>query len=267
MGEITIGTSGYSYNDWVGAFYPVGLPIEERLGYYARFFSFVELNFSYYKMPDAVQLRKMVAQTPQNFRFSIKTHKSLSHVRSGDWREECALFKKACEAMLIDDRLACVVLQLPFSFHYNDVNRVYLASLLNEFNEVPIAIEYRNVEWYNDRVFDELKKRGVALIMVDEPSLANLPRADSIATAEFSYIRFHGRNKDDWWSGDNVSRYDYDYSDNELREWLPRIGLLREGTSHLYVAMNNHAKARAIKNARQLEACLGLFEQSKERGL
>jgi len=123
-------------------------------------------------------------------------------------------------------------------------------------------VECRNAEWMTERVYEELAKRGAALLCVDEPALPNLPPPVSRATADFSYLRFHGRNEESWWSGDNETRYDWDYSDEELREWLPGIRALREKSSTVYVAFNNHSKGRAVKNARRLAGLLELFGEA-----
>lgn len=260
MGRLLIGTSGYSYDDWEGAFYPEGLSRDERLAHYALFFPFVELNFSYYKMPEARGLKSMADRTPSSFLFSIKAHQSLTHAVTPDWRHDAGLFKDAVGALAAQGKLACVIVQLPYRFRYDVENRVYLSELLKELEPFPVAVEFRNSQWTNERVFEELAKRGAAYLCVDEPELPNLVRPEPRATAGFSYLRFHGRNKEAWWSGDNVSRYDYDYAENELREWLPRIALLREKTDVLYVAFNNHAKGRAVANGRALKEIVGLFQ-------
>ncbi len=259
MGKILIGTSGYSYDDWEGPFYPEGLARDERLSHYALFFPFVELNFSYYKMPQAHALRAMADRAAHSFLFSIKAHQSLTHEVGPAWRDDAELFVKAVDALAQRDRLASVIVQLPYRFHYTVENRVYLSELLKELGSFPTAVEFRNAQWLNERVYEELASRNVAFLAVDEPELPNLPRPEPRATAGFGYVRFHGRNKEAWWSGDNVSRYDYDYPEAELREWLPRIALMREKTDVLYVAFNNHARGRAVANARKLKELVELF--------
>jgi uncharacterized protein YecE (DUF72 family) len=258
-GRILIGTSGYSYDDWAGPFYPPGLAKEERLAHYALFFPFVELNFSYYQMPNRRGLEGMVARTRAGFLFSIKAHRSLTHEPGPAWREDAAAFRSAVEALAERDRLACVILQLPFRFRHDRDNRLYLSELLEEMKPFPTAVEFRNAEWMTERVYAELERRGAALLCVDEPELPGLPRPESRATAPLAYVRFHGRNADSWWTGDNESRYDWDYSDQELREWLPRLFSLRDKAGTVFVAFNNHSKGRAVKNARQLASLVELF--------
>jgi uncharacterized protein YecE (DUF72 family) len=261
-GKVLIGTSGFSYDDWTGPFYPAGLSREERLSHYALFFPFVELNFSYYQMPTRRGLKAMADRTQGQFLFSVKANRSLTHEPGPAWKEDAAAFRDAVSALADEGRLACVLLQLPYRFHHDRENRVFLASLLDEMRPFPTAVEFRNAEWMTERVYEELAKRGAALLCVDEPALPNLPPPVSRATADFSYLRFHGRNEESWWSGDNETRYDWDYSDEELREWLPGIRALREKSSTVYVAFNNHSKGRAVKNARRLAGLLELFGEA-----
>ncbi len=260
QGRLLVGCSGFSYDDWQGAFYPEGLAKEERLAHYALFFPFVELNFSYYQMPSARCLLAMAERTPSSFHFSIKAHRSLTHEPSEVWKEDAELFRTAVLPLAEHDRLACVILQLPYRFHYTIENRVYLGQLMDELEPFPLAVEFRNSDWQNERVREELERRKAALLCVDEPELPRLPRPEAVVTAPFAYVRFHGRNAEAWWTGDNSSRYDYDYSDEELRSWLPRIATLRASALVTYVAFNNHVKGRAVTNARHLKELVDTFQ-------
>ncbi len=255
MIDILIGTSGYSYEDWRGELYPAELPKEEFLRYYSLFFPFTELNFSYYAMPTANALKAMVARTPSSFLFSIKAHKSLTHEIGLNWKDAAGQFGQAVSALAKADRLAAVLIQLPYSFHHTPDNRRYLSELLSALAPLPLVVEFRNDEWYTSRVYDELDKRRVGSVMVDRPDLPGLPPVDERVTGGLGYIRFHGRNETTWWSGDNVSRYDYLYSEEELQACVPRLRrMAKSGT--LLVAFNNHANGSAVKNAKSLKALL-----------
>jgi uncharacterized protein YecE (DUF72 family) len=255
MGDILVATSGYSYDDWRGALYPDELPKEEFLRYYALFFPFVELNFSYYSMPTPKNLGAMVSRTPDGFLFSIKAHQSLTHKPGPGWRDDAALFLRAATTLADAGRLTAILVQLPFSFHHTPDNRAYLAAMLDALWPLPRVVEFRNDEWAGQRVYDELEKRGVGCVMVDRPDLPGLPPMEQRVTGGIGYVRFHGRNSGQWWSGDNVSRYDYLYTVDELRSWVPRLkGMAKAAT--VLVAFNNHAKGKAVKNARELSAML-----------
>jgi uncharacterized protein YecE (DUF72 family) len=254
---ILIGSSGYSYKDWVGVFYPDGLRPSDYLEFYALHFSFVELNFSYYAQPSPSAIAGLLARTPPAFMFSIKTHRSLTHDRNDDWRAQAAVFRRGIQPLAESGRLAGLVAQFPFSFHYNPDNRRFLADLCAEFAAYPFCVEFRNAEWLTDRVVGELAARGARLVLTDTPDLPGLPTlarypAGSIAAA--GYVRFHGRNGQNWWKGDSTSRYDYLYSREELEKWLP---LLRGSARPILpVAFNNHARGRAVANAKDLQLLL-----------
>jgi len=261
MGEILIGTSGYSYEDWVGPFYPEILKKSDKLKHYALFFPYVELNFSYYRMPTPQGLRNLVNQTHESFLFSIKAHASLTHEISNAFKDDVKLFRDAVSVLASSNRLACVLLQFPYRFHHTTENRLYLADLAEELKEFPLAVEWRNDEWNTARVYDALQKRNIARVVTDLPNLPGLPPLDIQATADLQYVRFHGRNTTSFWSGDNVSRYDYLYSSVELEPWVPRVKKMADKSKQLFVAFNNHHKGQAIQNAKELRSALDFYGQ------
>jgi len=251
-----VGTCGYSYEEWRGELYPPELPKGDFLRYYSLFFPFVELDYSWYAMPKASSLAGMVGRTPAGFLFSIKAHRSLSHDRGPDWRERAVEFARALEPLAAEGRLAAVLIQLPYSFKRGEEERRYLGALCDELAAFPLAVEFRNDEWSGRRVLDELERRGAALVLVDRPDLPGLPPPLRVATSRLSYLRFHGRNAEAWWGGDAKARYDYLYSDEELRAQLPCIRALEEKAELVLVAFNNHARGRAVVNARTLKGLL-----------
>lgn len=252
MGEVLIATSGYSYDDWKGVFYPEGLPRSDYLRYYALFFPFVELNFSYYAMPSRRNLESMAARTPAHFGFSIKAHRSLTHEPGPGWRDDAATFAKAAGALADAGKLLAVLVQLPFRFHHTPDNRSFLAGLLDSLRPLPLVVEFRNDEWHGERVLAELDRRGVGLAMVDRPDLPGLPPLEDRVTGGLAYLRFHGRNADAWWSGDATTRYDYLYSREELESAAPRLRRMAT-QGQLLVAFNNHPSGHAVRNANELK--------------
>lgn len=258
MGKIYIGTSGYSYKDWVGPLYSTGSQTADYLAQYARKFDYTELNFSYYKMPESKQLDRMLSTARSEnpvFCFSVKAHKSMTHERPTDRKHllrDCDLFRKSLDPLLSDSALLAVLLQFPFSFHYSDDNRQYLSDLVELLKGYPLAVEFRSMEWLIPSVFRGLEERGVAFVNVDVPELAGLPTASAQVTSEIAYLRFHGRNSANWWQGDNTSRYDYRYSIQELTQWVPALKKMQAQSRILIVAFNNHAAAKAVRNAEEL---------------
>jgi uncharacterized protein YecE (DUF72 family) len=256
-----VGTSGYSYKDWVGPFYPPGTEPSRYLELYAQEFSFTEINASYYRLPTSSMLRSMVERTPEGFLFSIKAHQSLTHKVEADWRRRLASFKRALEPLQENARLAGVLFQFPYSFHYEPPQRQYLADLLDEVisdeaKALRVFVEFRNRAWQTNSVYEGLTERGAHWVTVDLPPLERLPRRAPRVTAGAGYLRLHGRNSGNWWSGTNVSRYDYLYSAAELEELATTARMLWDESDFLLVAFNNHFEAQAVRNAQSLRAML-----------
>jgi uncharacterized protein YecE (DUF72 family) len=253
VGEILIGTSGFFYKDWKGGLYPEDMPAEEYLAHYAMRFDALELNFSYYRMPDAGQSRRMIEKSGGRLEFTIKAFKELTHEISGKSIPDILpAFIKGISPFAEAKRLGAVLFQFPQSFHYTTDNRVYLKSLINAMAHLPIAVEFRQKEWLRDSVYKTLESLGAAFVCVDEPSLPSLMPPIIIATSGIGYIRFHGRNKKDWYGTDSTARYDYLYSEAELKEWVPGILSIAEKTKKLFAFFNNHAKSQAPANAKML---------------
>ncbi len=257
-----IGTSGYSYPDWVGPFYPEGTRQPDFLTRYAESFTFTELNFSYYRMPDARILGKMAGCIPEGFLFSIKAHGSLTHERDESWKTCCTRFSEALKPLTEADALAGILLQFPYSFHYTAKNRLYLDALLTELAPQPCFVEFRNSEWQMERVYDALNKREAGVVITDEPRLEGLPAFSPRLCGRDAYFRFHGRNRADWWTGDNTSRYDYLYSMQELDEFGKAIREIEPKARRLFAAFNNHRKGQAVDNARELKRIIDELPKS-----
>jgi uncharacterized protein YecE (DUF72 family) len=253
MSKILIGTSGYSYTEWVGPVYPPGTKQEDYLSLYSKLFATVELNFSYYQMPKAAQLAKMLETAGPDLTFSIKAHQTLTHKIAPDgWEDEAKAFLEALEPLQRDKRLDAVLFQFPFSFHYDTKNRRYLDKLLTFFKEVPAAVEFRGDDWYNSRVIGAMKDRRIALASLDMPAMKGLPPAMDVVTSSLAYIRLHGRNQETWWGADSAARYDYRYSDKELEALGDRIKRVVIQADKILVYFNNHPRGQAVANAQTL---------------
>lgn len=251
--DIRIGTSGYDYPEWEGCLYPRGIGRKEYLGAYSEAFRTVELNFSYYGMPKAENLRELMARTRKPIDFSIKANQALTHrIDPATWQESVAEFTKGSSPLLEAGRLCAVLLEFPFSFHYRDEERRYLDKVLKALASFPLVVEFRNAEWFNARVIDGLKERKVGLCAVDLPRIEGLPPLSDLVTSDIAYARFHGRNEAAWWNGDAGSRYEYRYSKDELSAWIPRLEAMSTQARQLRVYFNNHRRGDAPDNAREL---------------
>jgi len=256
MATVLVGTSGYSYDDWVGPVYPRGTARQDFLSLYAREFPVVELNFSYYQQPNPRTLERMVAGTSPSFAFALKAHKSMTHEIGESWEKDIADFRAGIQPMVDAGRLAAVLLQFPYSFAYTTESRSRLAALCERLEGLPLAVEFRKSEWMKEQVFEGLRQRGVSLVSVDEPDLPKLVPPTTETTGSFGYVRFHGRNKEAWWTGDNASRYDYLYTTDELEEWVQRIRLILSNVPVLLLFFNNHWRGNAAQNAREMRRLL-----------
>lgn len=255
--SILIGTSGYSYTEWIDdGFYPPGTRNSEMLCQYARQFQVVELNYTWYQMARKDAVERMVAKAPSNFRFTAKLTRSITHERDQRWQEQLTLFKQGIQPL--HSQLLAILVQLPPDFDRNTQNRYYLANLLDELVEYPVAVEFRHSSWAVDSVFTELEKRQVSLVCVDEPEIPGLfPVVDVVTNPKLFYIRFHGRNASGWRSSNIQKKFDYSYSDQELQAWHDNhLKKMTQHASNGIIFFNNHVRAQATHNARKLAEIL-----------
>ncbi len=257
MPDIRIGTSGYDYPEWRDALYPPGIQRKDYLSVYSRQFATLELNFSYYRMPEARGIGSLIDRADPALDFSIKAHRSLTHtIDASALGENAGGYLEGIEPLLAKERLFAVLFEFPYSFHYTPDNRVYLDRLLGEFTGIPSVVEFRNSGWFTDRVYDGLRERGASLCRTDMPASVLDPPAENVPAFDLAYLRFHGRNAADWWKGDNVSRYDYLYNREELLEWAGRLKSGEEKARRLRIYFNNHAKGNAVRNALMMKALM-----------
>ncbi|MCP3890148.1 MAG: DUF72 domain-containing protein [Desulfobulbaceae bacterium] len=256
---VYVGTCGYSYTEWVDSgFYPKGTKTADMLGLYGRCFSVVELNYTWYQMARADALQRMVAKSPPQMLFAAKLTRTMTHERADNWREQLASYRLGVQPLVDAKQLIAVLIQLPPDFERSIANRTYLAALLDGLMGLPVAVEFRHGSWATDTVFAELERRRVTLVSVDEPELPGLfPSLDVVTTPELFYVRFHGRNRDGWRSGNMQKKFNYNYSEEELRAWcdsylLPMAARAEKGI----IFFNNHVRAQAPQNGKRLEAIL-----------
>ncbi len=255
---VWIGTSGYSYEDWVGPFYPEGTDKREFLGYYAERFGCVEVNYTYYRMPDARTLAAMSAKTAPDFRFVVKANREMTHEREETGPAILAEFVAALEPLRAEGKFGCVLAQFPWSFKCDQQSVDYLKRFRELMPaDVPVVIEFRNRTWVRDEMFAFLRAAHFGFCCVDQPDFDSLIPPIAEATSSIGYVRFHGRNREKWWEHDEPwERYDYLYSREELAEWVPKVRGLDEQTEDTYLFFNNHYHAQAVQNAMEFAELL-----------
>jgi len=258
---IRVGTSGFKFDDWKGSFYPDSIKQKDWLSYYGRRFDCLEVNASYYRLFHPATFVHMANKVPENFAFTVKAYRTLTHEPGSENEEDFDTFLTSLAPLVEAEKFGCVLAQFPTSFHNTPGNRGYLADFCGRFQEHPLVVEFRNREWVKDEVFEFLRDRGVGWCAVDEPQFRSLMPPIVRATSPVGYVRFHGRNYKTWWKGDKKTRYDYLYSEDELREWVPKIQQLDGETDVVYVFMNNCFGGQAAKNAVDMQHLLGLEPQ------
>jgi uncharacterized protein YecE (DUF72 family) len=258
--NIRIGTSGYSFNDWKGAFYPPKIAAASMLEFYAARFDVVEVNATYYRMPPPSVFRGIAKRTPPGFGFTVKLHKSMTHDRKPQESDFKAL--EAClEPLAEQGKLLGLLAQFPYSFRDTRDNRDYIVWLRGRLAAHPLHVEFRHASWINKEGVAFLERNGAGFCMVDEPQLEGLAPPLVAVAGDVAYVRFHGRNAIDWWRPRPGSdRYLYDYSGEELAEWTPRVKQAAAKAKSTLVFFNNCHFGHAPKNAVRFREMLELPE-------
>jgi uncharacterized protein YecE (DUF72 family) len=258
---IHVGTSGYSYADWKGPYYPENIKDNQMLPFYAQEFKATEINYTYYRMPAARTLAAMAAKVPDDFVFTIKASKELTHEREaeegGGTAENFKLFRQALQPLIDEGKFGAVLAQFPNSFKPTPENRDYLEVFRDRMGDLPVVVEFRNAAWVTDDTMDLLRQNNLGYCAVDEPRMKGLIPPIAVATAPVAYVRFHGRNAQKWWRHDEAyERYSYSYKPEELEEWVPKIEKLENTAQNTFVFTNNHYQGQAVDTARQLRDLL-----------
>lgn len=257
---IYIGTSGYSYKDWIGPFYPEGVKAGDMLSIYSGTFNFTEINSTYYQIPNPFMFYNMQKKTQEGFVFSVKLHQSMTHSRDASDKnyEEYIM---TVDVLKQAGKLGCLVAQFPYSFYCTRENIDYMLRIKERLIDFDIVVEFRNSKWDNDEIYEVLRKNGIGYVCVDEPLLQGLPDRRSISTSDIAYLRFHGRNNEKWWNHKEAyERYNYLYNENELEEWKEKIKKLEEASEKCFISFNNHFRAQAVINGIMLKKMLGMEE-------
>lgn len=259
---LRIGTSGYSFPDWVGPIYPKGLPQKEWLGYYAQGFDAVEINATYYRVPSPQMTAALVRKVdPKRFVFAVKVPREMTHDR-GRFEETVAPFLTGIAPMRDAGCLGTLLAQFPYSLPREGEDALaHLAKLREAIpQEIPLHVEFRHIHWYRPDVVEFLRERDLGFVNVDLPPLPNLPQEKTgIVTNGIGYFRFHGRNAAKWWEhGEASERYDYAYSEEELAEWVPVIERAAVTSRTTFVFMNNCHLGKSVRDAVKLLRQFGL---------
>jgi uncharacterized protein YecE (DUF72 family) len=291
MGDLRIGTSGWSYpsgkGTWNGWFYPPrrgrasSVAGFDELSYYAEHFSTVEVNSSFYGPPRAEVSRGWAAKTPPGFEFSLKLYQKFTHpsmykathlkdlpaspaeldALAKVNRADIDRFREGIDPLATRGKLGALLAQFPPSFKNTEDARAYLEWLLKVFGEYPVAVELRHNSW-SDRIDETLallNAYGAAWTQIDEPKFRTSIRQNWLPNIKgFYYMRLHGRNAAQWWThGAAEDRYNYLYSKEELEPFAETAVAARALVKKTYLYMNNHFAAKSVANAVQVKHLTG----------
>ena len=257
---IRIGTAGWSYADWEGVVYPRKKPRGfHALPYLARFVDCVEINSSFYATPRADYAERwaeLVEDRP-HFRFTAKLQDLFTHRRLEPTQRamEAERFRAGLQPLRSAGKLAALLVQFPFSFRRTSAAEERLAWIADTFaGDQPLVLEVRHRSWFEPESLERLARLSYSLATIDLPAHKDHPPAEVEPGGPIGYLRIHGRNSAAWFEpkAGRDDRYDYLYSEDEVRALAQSARRLATGTDETYVITNNHFAGKAVANALEL---------------
>ena len=243
MKPVRIGCSGWNYQHWRnGVFYPPRLPPRGWLDFYARHFDTVEVNSTFYRLPKETAVANWVNESPPDFLFTVKMSRYATHIkRLRDLGPSIELFYERIAPLQRSPKQGPVLWQLPPDFRRDDGR---LAEALEQLPRGRHCFEFRHESWFAEEVYELLRRRGVALVIGDDP---RRPFQEHVFTADWTFIRFHhgtrGRQSN--------------YSETELGEWAQRIETWA-ADREVFAYFNNDRNGYAVRNGLWLRRRLGV---------
>ena len=234
--KVWIGTSGWVYEHWKnGVFYPEKLPADQQLGFYARQFQTVEVNYSFYRLPDRGVFEGWRNQTPREFLFAVKGSRYLTHLKKLKDPEE-PLGRLMEHAGGLREKLGPILFQFPHTWPVHIERLEPFVRLLKSYEGRRFAFEFRHQSWLTKGVYDLLESVDAALCVPVAPGMP----LDVRLTASWSYIRFHQGSRG------------VGFGKKELSLWATRIRSFLKKGADVFAYFNNDAKGYAIRDARRL---------------
>jgi uncharacterized protein YecE (DUF72 family) len=258
--KIRVGPAGWSYKDWENVVYPPHGSKFDHLAYLSDFFDTIEINSPFYRIPPATHAKSWVRRVSGNpdFKFTTKAFRGFSHESAKLAPAEMKAFRDYLDPLMEADRLGAILLQFPWSFKSSPESLDKLKTLFDELADYPKALEVRHSTFQNKEFFEFLDEHGVAWVNVDQPLFDNSVKPADTVTGPVAYARLHGRNYEKWFAHqESWERYNYLYSQEELKPWVARIEKMAK-QKDTYVVTNNHFRGQAIINAGELRESLGL---------
>ena len=237
--RLWIGTSGWVYKHWMGIFYPKKMPGSEQLPFYAQRFDTVEINFSFYRLPERKVFEAWRAQTPENFLFAVKGSRYLTHMKKLKDPEE-PLARLMDRAGGLEEKLGPILFQFPHTWPANVERLQAFLEALRAYPQGEFTFEFRHTSWLTSEVYEMLERAGAALCLPVSPHVP----LDIRATTTWTYIRMH------------QGEHGTGYSDPELRIWAGRVRAFLDDGVTVYIYFNNDPEGHALRDAERLEGML-----------
>ena len=250
---ILFGTSGWSYQEWVGAFYPNSRI--SKLPFYARIFESVEVDSSFYRPPSKSMIAGWAKVTGPGFKFSLKIPKLITHDRRLAGVEKAILdFLELVGPLEKSGKLGCLLIQLPPSFTFKEKQKLeaFFGFLPRHLH---FAVEFRHESWNRQETWDLLEEFNIASTITDSP--VEFLSKVVITAATHSFVRWHGHGKSVW--------YNYRYSENELRPWLEKLSQIESQVPVTYAYFDNHYGGNAPANLFQLIGMRGEMTDAQRK--
>lgn len=270
MTNIRVGTSAWADHD---PFYPPGVRGAQQLTYYAKFFPIVEINMTYYRVPTAKMAEGWVNRTPDGFTFDVKPPRELTSTpeKPGEEAPEpdadiAQQFAEAIKPLQDAGKLGAVTFQFPPSYRNTEQHQEYIKLLPELFPDYRLAIEFRRRDWLDEEHAEQtlalIEEAGMSYTMADEPQMGtgSVPPVYGVTNPRLSIIRFHGRNYETWYKFDGSSRdrFNWEYSNEELQEWIPKIRSAMEAAETVHVFFNTNYADQGPRNAVRLMELMDL---------
>jgi len=247
LDKIFLGTSGWSYRDWIGPFYTK--KDKSMLRAYGKVFRTVEIDSTFYRYPSKGTVMGWVKYSPDGFVYSPKLPKLITHEKKLDLNEgieeDLQKFIELIEPLSLSGKLGCILIQLPPKFEYKPKELEDFFKILP--THIRFAVEFRDTSWMRKETWILLEKYLVAYTIVDEPLLP----PEIHITTNIAYFRWHGRGTRPW--------YNYRYHAEELEPWVPKIKETAEKLQKVYGYFNNHYHGYAPQNCLQVLETLGVL--------
>jgi uncharacterized protein YecE (DUF72 family) len=253
--HLYVGCSGFSYSSWVGPFYPKGTPQNKYLAHYATVFDYVEIDSSFYRIPNSLTAAKWAKNTPDNFRFTVKMTQAVTHKKRLGAESEIDLHHFYAAMLPLKDKLLAVLLQLPPSITKNEgIKKLKALPLDDRFRH---AVEARHASWFHDEVYECLKENNLCLAWSQLDELQTPP----IVTTDFIYLRFIGDRSIPESEFGRIQKN----RESEMQYWADEIEKLpRSKIKQVIAPANNHYAGFGPGTATLFMKMLGMSQEERQ---